>query len=288
MKARTAKVLLALWVAISTVMLAISGPAAAQVVLDGTYLGMGGASGKTLEIAPDPGGFKGRYRGPGIDQRFEADRRGDQAEAVLDIAGRPMLIQVTPLPFGAEVAYIPFADDGTLIFDGATLETFLREGMALPDTPEGYVEAPRDTRAQVTGNSFLASYEFWRPVGVRNGYLSLAPRARTLIRMFPAVQLDVIWKLCLAPRAEEALALALRGEGVDCAPVIDAVAAAQTSGRFAAYKARVGKDREHAVTAIRCAEKYVMPANVCAASAKRVAEAAVSLRNAGTVLREIQ
>lgn len=287
MRAATVITLAVLWAA-ALVLGPGAGPAAAQIVLDGTYRGMGDAAGKVLEIQPDPGGFTGRYRGAGIDARFEADRRGDQAEAVLDIAGRTMLVQITPLPFGAEVAYIPFAPDGTLELEGATLETFLRDGLALPETPQGFVPAPRDTRLQVAGNAFLASYEFWRPVGVRNGYLALAPRNRTLIRLFPAVQLDIIWKLCLAPRAEEALALALKGEGVDCAPVIDAVASAQAGGRFDAYKARVAEAREAAITAVRCAEKYVMPADVCARSARRIAEAAVSMRTAATALRELQ
>ncbi|MEM9146815.1 MAG: hypothetical protein AAGC57_11495 [Pseudomonadota bacterium] len=249
---------------------------------------MATARGKILDIAPDPGGFEGRYRAPGMDARFQADRRGDQAEAVLDINGRAILLQITPLPFGAEIAYIPFASDGTLVLDDAQLETFLRDGLSLPELPEGWVEAPRDARTQIAGNSFLASYEFWRPVGVRNGYVSLAPRIRTLMRMFPAVQLDVIWKLCLAPRAEEALAIALRGEGVDCAPVIDAIAAAQSRGRFDRYKDRVGAARDELRIAVRCAEKYVMSAQVCADSARRLAERATALQNAGTALRSIQ
>lgn len=270
------------------VLFALAGAAEAQIVLDGRYLGMATAEGKILEITPDPGGFKGQFIAKGTSQGFEADRRGDQAEAVLDLDGRTVLVQITPLPFGAELAYIPFAPDGSLQLDGAVLETFLREGLSVPDAPEGYVPAPRDTRAQITGNSFLASYEFWRPVGVRNGYLSLAPRMRTLMRMFPDVQLDVIWKLCLAPRAEEALGVALSGQGVDCAPVIDAIAAAQATGRFEAYKARVGESRERLVTAVRCAEKYVMPAATCAESARYIANAAVSLDTAATALRALQ
>ncbi len=260
-------------------------PAAAQTTLDGTYSGMGPATGAVIEITPDPGGYRGTFTGTdGARQPFEADRHGDQAEAVLDLAGRTVLMQMTPLPFGAEVAFIPFAADGRLEVEGARLDTFLREGLGDGGAPEHFVPAPRDTRRQLGGLSFLASYEFWRPSGVRDGYLSLAPRIRTLMRLFPAVQLDVIWKLCLAPRAEGALALALDGQGVSCAAVVDGLAAAQSSGRFDAYKASVTAQKADLDTAVRCANKYILPRGVCATSASRLAEAAVSLETAAGVL----
>jgi len=272
---------------VSLVVLLVAGarPATAQTSLDGTYNGMGAASGAVIEITPDPGGFTGVFVGTdGNRQRFEADRRGEQASAVLDLDGRAVLMQMTPLPFGAEVAFIPFAADGRLEFDGARLDTFLREGLEMPETPELFVPAPRDTRTQIGGTSFLASYEFWRPSGVRDGYLSLAPRIRTLMRLFPAVQLDVIWKLCLAPKAEAALALALDGQGVGCPAVIDGLATAQRTGRFNDYKETVAAQKADLDTAVRCANRYVMPRGACARSADRLAEAALALETAASVL----
>lgn len=277
------------WTAFAaTILLAFGavGPAAAQIVLDGTYRGIAEAAGAEIRIAPDSGGFRGVFRGTdGSEQRFEADRKGDQAETVLDLSAGAVLMQVSPLPFGAEAVFIPFLPDGTLDFDRATLRTFLREGVSLPQRPEGYVDAPQDARAQIAANSFLSSYEFWRPTGVRNGYLALAPRMRTLMRLFPAVQLDVIWKLCLAPKADEALALALDGQGVRCDEVIAGIAAAQANGRFDAYKAEVAKARETLRTQVRCADGYIMPRGVCERSAQTLAEAAVRLETAASVLR---
>lgn len=278
---RSAAILLA---ALAGIWLA-AGPAAAQIVLDGTYDGMAEATGARIEISPDPGGFRGRFRGTdGSVQTFEADRRGDQAETVLDLAAGAVLMQMSPLPYGAEVVFIPFLPDGRLDLDRATLRTFLREGLDLPDVPEGYVDAPRDTRDLIAANSFLVSYEFWRPAGVVNGYLSLAPRFRTLMRLFPAVQLDVIWKLCLAPRADAALAMALDGQGVNCDAVVGGIAAAQATGRFNAYKREVAEAREALRTQVRCADGYIMPRGACEASARAIAEAAVRLETAASVL----
>jgi hypothetical protein len=274
----------ALFPAVLALLLAAA-PAWAQILLDGTYEGMNEAEGAVIRIEPDPGGFTGTFRGTdGSEQRFEADRRGDQAETVLDLAAGAVLMQMTPLPYGAEVVFIPFRPDGTLDLDRATLRTFLREGLSLPERPEGYVEAPLDARELIAANSFLASYEFWRPAGVVNGYLSLAPRHRTLMRLFPAVQLDVIWKLCLAPKADRALALALDGQGVSCDEVIAGIAAAQGSGRFDAYKEEVAEAREAMRVQVRCADGYVMAPGVCERSARTVAEAAVSLDTAASVL----
>ncbi len=262
-----------------------AGPARAQIVLEGTYLGMGEAAGARLEIAPDPGGFRGSWRpAGGAAQSFEADRRGDQAETVVTLSGRAHLMQVTPLPWGAEVALIPFNQDGTLALDGARLAGYRREGVAAPEPPEGFVPAPRDPAVQITANSFLSSYEFWRPQGVLAGYLALPPRSRTMIRLFPAVQLDVIWKLCLAPRSDRALALALKGQGVNCAEVVSGLAEVQSAGRFDAYKREVAEERDALIVSVRCGEGYVMRRADCRAAAERMARQALSLETAASVL----
>ncbi len=266
--------------------LALVAPAAAQIVLDGRYLGLGPAAGAELEIAPDPGGFRGRWRPPGgAAQSFEADRTGDQAETVVQLDGQAHLMQITPLPYGVEVALVPFQPDGTLALSGARLDTYLREGISLPEAPEGFMAAPIDSRTQIAPRAFLLSYEFWRPAGVLNGYLALPSRAHTMMRLFPAVQLDVIWKLCLAPRADRALAIALDGQGVTCSEVVRGLATIQSEGRFDAYKREVGAARDALVTAIQCGEGYRMRRADCVASAERVAAVALQLETAATVLR---
>lgn len=259
--------------------------AQAQDTLDGRYDGMADAAGAAIDISPDSGGFRGTfYDAGGRRQKFLADRVGETAEAVLDMDGRTVLMRMTPLPFGAEVALVPFAADGTLDIGASRIINFVREGLEVPKLPEGYVPAPDGSGGRLAALSFLVSYEFWAPTGVRHGYMALAPRHRTLVRLFPAVQLDVIWKLCLAPGAADALGVALRGQGVTCDEVRDGIAQAQRTGRFDDYKAEVQRQGALLRTAVRCADNYVMSKQVCDRAAQDVSRAAVSLETAATVL----
>jgi hypothetical protein len=161
---------------------------------------------------------------------------------------------------------------------------FVRSGLELPRPDADFVAAPADARGRITANSFLASYEFWSPEGVRNGYLALPERFRTLMRLYPAVQLDLIWKLCLAPAAGEALALALRGQGVTCADAIDGIAEAQRSGRFDAFKREVRDQKASLRTTVRCADGYPESREACDRAARELSAQAVSLDTAATVL----
>ena len=257
----------------------------AQETLNGTYVGVDDAAGARIVISPDPEGFSGTFHDPqGRSQGFKADRIDDMAEAVLDMDGQAVLMRIAPMPFGAGVSIVPFRGDGTLAVEYARALGFVREGVKLPEKPDAFVPAPSFPGQPVSANAFVESYQFWEPVGVANGYLGLPERYRTLMRMFPAVQLDVIWKLCLAQGSERALAIALRGQGVSCPEVVDAIARTQRTNRFDDYKAEVDADRQALQTSIRCADGYVASKATCDAASRRLAEAAVSLRTAGMVL----
>ena len=257
--------------------------------LNGSYFGIEDAEGASITISPDSEGFRGVFFDAlGNSQEFEADRTEDTAEAVLDMDGRTILMRMVPLPFGAEVAIIPFDPEGRLILQASRLLTFVRQNVTLPKLPEDFVEAPRATGETVAAYGFLTSYQFWEPSGVVNGYLSLPERFRPLMRMFPAVQLDVIWKLCLAPNADLALAQALRGQGVECADVLQTIAKTQRDGRFTAYKADVETDREILRMVVRCADGYVESKEACDAASAKLSKAAVSLRTAAGVLKNYQ
>ncbi len=274
---------------LGAVLLMCGVPALAEDVLDGDYRGLEDATGARIVIEPDPGGYRGTFYDPnGRSQDFEADRAEDAAEAVLDMDGRTVLMRMAPLPFGAEVALIPFDAQGQLITANGRLLTFVRRDIDLPEAPENYVEPPRAPGARLAAGSFLASYEFWDPTGVRNGYLALPERFRTLMRLFPTIQLDVIWKLCLAPGADDALAMALRGQGVACPEVLGAMAAAQRDGRFDDFKEDVTEEKQVLAVSVRCADNYVMSKETCDRAASRMSKAAVSLETAATVLRRFQ
>ena len=262
-----------------------TGAAAMAEDLSGFYYGVEDATGASIEIRPDSKGFQGIFfDARGNSQEFEADRTGDIGETVLDMDGRTVLMRMVPLPYGAEVAIIPFDDAGNLIISAGRILNFVRTGLNLPQPDEDFVDAPRDDLGRITANSFLASYEFWNPTGVRNGYLSLPERFRTLMRLFAAVQLDVIWKLCLAPSPDRALAIALRGQGVACADVIEGMAATQRNGTFATYKAEVAKQISVLRMTVRCADGYPESKQNCDRSARELSAQAISLETAGTIL----
>ena len=261
-------------------------PVAAQETLNGRYYGIDEAAGASIIIAPDSQGFRGTFFDPqGNSQDFEADKVDDAAEAVLDMDSRTVLLRMAPLPYGAQVSLVPFDAQGNLILEASRSLGFVREGFKLPEMPAEFTAAPREPGQTVAGNAFLVSYQFWEPSGVVNGYVGLPDRFRTLMRMFPAVQLDVIWKLCLAPGADRALAVALRGQGVGCPEVLDGIANAQRSGRFNAYKDEVESERRSLRMSVRCADGYVESREDCDAAARRLSKQAVSMRTAAMVLQ---
>ena len=253
--------------------------------LSGRYYGVEDAAGASIEIKPDSKGFRGAFfDSSGKKQKFAADRSGDLAEAVLDMDGRTVLMRMAPLPYGAEVAIIPFDSAGNLVMGSSRILNFVRSDLKLPEPGPDFVDPPRDDRGRISANGFLASYEFWHPTGVRNGYISLPERFRTVMRLFPAVQLDVIWKLCLAPSPDQALAVALRGQGVACADVIEGIAEAQRSGRFVAYKTEVAGQKVTLRMSVRCADGYPESKTNCDRAARELSAQAVSLDTAGAVL----
>ena len=259
--------------------------ALAQDRLSGTYHGTMDAEGTRLEIRPDGGGYSGTlHDAQGRSRSFTAEKSERAARAVLEMGGGRVLMQVAPMPFGAEVVFVPIAPSGALDHARGRIETFVRPGLEVPEVPEGFLPAPVTPDTRITGNTFLTSYEFWSPTGVRNGYLALPERVRTLMRFFPAVQLDVIFKLCLAPEADRALAIALRGQGVSCPQVVETIAGLQRSARFGSYKQGVQAELAEFRTSVRCAEGHVEAKATCDDAARRLSQAALSLRTAANVL----
>ena len=252
----------------------------------GSHLyGVDDAQGASVLLEPTEEGFAGTYFDPaGNSQEFTAQRIGESAETVLQLSGGPALMRISPLPYGAEITFVPLDADGNLLLQYGRKLSFVRSDLNLPKPGPDFVPAPRVDNVRIAANGFLASYEFWDPTGVRNGYLSLPPRFRTLLRLFPAVQLDVIWKLCLAPAADEALAIALRGQGVTCPEVLKTMADAQRSGRFMLYKAEVGKQKEVLRMNVRCADGFPESKQNCDRAAKDLSAQAVALETAATVL----
>ena len=160
------------------IMLMIWGSNATAEDLKGRYYGVEDAAGASIEIQPDSEGFQGMFfDATGNSQEFSADRAGDAAEAVLDMDDHTVLLRMVPLPYGAEVTIIPLDQQGNLLIEAGRALNFVRTGLNLPEPGADYVAAPRDDRGRITANSFLASYEFWHPTGVRYGYGARPARA---------------------------------------------------------------------------------------------------------------
>lgn len=259
--------------------------ALAEDVLGGGYFGIGNADGMRLVISQDAGGFSGTLSdASGTSQPFSADAVGDSAETVVDLNGRPAFLRISPVPVGATVAWTPIDPTGVMLAAETQVLAFLKDGTALPDLPEEFVPPPSRPGALISGNAFLMSYSFWPPDGVVTGYEALPQKFRTLMRMFPLVQLDVIWKLCLAPDAGQAQAVALRGQGLTCDQVNAQFAAMQRDGRFDRFKDDADAERGRFVVTVRCADAYPMTKQQCDEAARYLATAAVSMETAATAL----
>ncbi|MEM6489470.1 MAG: hypothetical protein AAF677_14585 [Pseudomonadota bacterium] len=259
--------------------------AGAAAALDGDYRGIDSAEGASLKVEGDGGTLTDA---DGARAAFEGRASAGGLEARVVLGGADVLLRLDPLPYGVLATLIPLGADGTLQTAGAEALTFVRRDLTVPTLPHGFVAPPAPGITRIAAMSFLRSYAFWTPEGVEAGYLALAARHRRLIALFPAVQLDIIWKLCLAPGADRALGLALQGQGVACEDVRARIAAAQRSGGFDRYKEEVAEAAETLSTALQCADSHVMAKEVCDAAARDVSAQALSLETAATVLARVR
>ncbi|PKP61949.1 MAG: hypothetical protein CVT86_08420, partial [Alphaproteobacteria bacterium HGW-Alphaproteobacteria-8] len=174
---------------------------AAAAQLGGAYVGLDAAQGYRLEIAPQGEGFSGVLTEPdGARRAFSADRLDDSAEGVVSLSGGDVLLRIAPEAIGARVVVIPF--DGARRLDASRTQSlaFLREGVALPEQPTRFLPAPSGPVRAFDARAFVESYPFWEPLGALWAYEALAPRSRTVIRLFALVQTDLLWKLCQSPQ----------------------------------------------------------------------------------------
>lgn len=275
------------WLLALAVWLAGATACAAQGGLEGSYFGVDSAEGLRLSIRRDGEGFAGTLTdAAGTSQSFTAEDLEGSARtlAVLDLNGRPAILQISPHPMGVSVAWTPVDPTGAVQLGETMILGFLREGTALPELPEFYVDPPSRPGALVSGNAFLLSYEFWPPDGLVRGYQALPEKYRSLMRMFPLVQLDVIWKLCLSPTGGPAQARALRGQQLTCGEVISQFTSMQRDGRFNRFKADLAVEKEVFITVVRCADAYPMTKQQCDNASRQLSTRAVSMDTAAGAL----
>lgn len=254
--------------------------------LDGRYVGIEEAKGAVIEIHPDPEGYTGTFFDRhGQSQEFLADAIGEGAAAVLDMDGRTVLLRMTPHEHGAQVTLVPIDKTGKLLAGSATILAFLREGAKIPPPPEGLAEPPPENCTRIAAYSFMVSYEFWEPRDVMNGYSCLPERAQTILTFFPAVRLDIIWRICQSPRDRTALAKALRRSSVSCKSVLAGFASMKNRGRVTAFQQEVRNERKSLIMSIRCAEGYPETKVNCRAAANLLSAKAAEARTPAMVLQ---
>lgn len=262
-------------------LLALAGPATAQERLDGLYYGLDDARGLTIELREDGSGATGRITAAdGSGQAIEGRRQGGSIVSDLIFRGKPGTARMTAKDLGLGFVWSP--NDGSV---GDVVFGFGRRGLELPAPSAAFVPETQ-VGARVEPHVFVASYEFWSPETVARLYGGIDEQYRTIIQLFPAVQTDLIWKLCQSSPRPFELGEALRGEGVTCAEVDRTLKAAQKSDAFNRYKRRVHAERADAERAVQCA-RGLHQHGICVESARRTQRAAISLETVKTVLRGI-
>lgn len=254
--------------------------------LEGEFKGLDEADGATLRLDAPRGD---RQSGVYIDQFgqrgvFTGNVFPDGVEAKFPIGGGTLYMRAIEHPSGAVVVIIPVGASGVAHASQTRTYGFVRKGVQGPDDRPYLVPEPRKAGEPIDAVAFVQSYEFWSPEGVGRGYIGVLPRYRSVIALFPALQTDIIWKLCSQKAgAAPGLGEALRGQGVTCSDVLGAISAAQSRGRYTDYKRAVAADRQIAFEAISCARR-IGTRSRCEQVAKLTSEAAVSMESAATVV----
>ncbi len=262
------------------VLLMLTALASAQERLGGVYYGLDSAQGLTIQLQDAGGGATGRISAAdGSGQAINGRRQGGSVITDLIFRGKRGTARLTPKGLGLGVTWTPQDGSGEVVF------AFRRRSLELPPLPPGFQPEPY-AGAQVEPHTFLASYEFWSPDIVANVYDSIEEQYRALIRLFPVVHTDVIWKLCQSATQPAELGQALRGEGVTCAEVDRILKASQKTDGFNRFKRRVHAERADAMKAVECARGIHQP-GICIEAARRTQRAATALETVKTVLRGI-
>jgi len=254
--------------------------------LEGSFHGLGSADGMRLVIddaGPSP---RGRFiDSNGREAAIGGGWRDGALETVLAFPGRPVFARLAPAALGLQMTVLPLDPDGRPLEREARVLAFLREGVRPPEQPALYMQPPRRADGETDPDVFLASYQFWPPDGVARGFAQIGARYRTMIRFFPQLHADVLWKLCDAPDAAALAAEALRGQGASCRDVARTVETLQSRGRFADWKAAVDRDIAALLPAVQCARGYIVKPEVCRPAARTIADAAVSLQTVSAALQ---
>ncbi|TVQ55880.1 MAG: hypothetical protein EA355_08775 [Rhodobacteraceae bacterium] len=268
-----------------SLLIALAAVFAARADLPGVYIGVGEAQGMRVEMSADGAGLQGAITlGDGERRTFRAERAGETAEAAIETGDGSLWLHFAREAVGVVVTVIPFDAEGALRADRAQALAFVREGVALPDAPERFLPPPTAPVRVIDARAFVSSYPFWPPMAAAWGWEGVEPRFRSVIRMFPLIQADILWTLCRAPQRTAGLGEALDGQGVTCEQVVSAVRQMQVSGAFDRFKRDVAQERRVLMTVLGCARDLTRQRPECARAGAETAKRAISMETAATAL----
>jgi hypothetical protein len=265
--------------------LVVLGAVAAWAQVEGRYNGLDAASGMVLTIEESGSRAGGTLTmEDGREIGFRGEVVGETVEATFTDGGVRVYLRAVTEPIGARVVLVPMDEQNQLRVDRTRSYAFLREGVALPERPTRYMPPPTSPPRAIEPRAFVSSYPFWPPLSVAMAYEALEPRFRSVVKLYPLVQADLLWKLCASPQRTPGIAEALRGQGVGCADVMAAFEEMQRSGSFDRFKRDVASVRDTLVTTLGCADDLRRLEPACRDAASETARRAVSMETAGTVL----
>lgn len=257
----------------------------------GTFVGIDDAEGMAVWIKPDPAGrdlFSGRIlaKNKAI-YDFTGERSGNIVQGAAVAGNQNVFLHITYKSVGIVVNWIPIL---TLATENAPAQTgdaieyvFVREGTFLPQMPGYFAPPPKSERTSMNTLVFLDSYQFWPPAAVSHGFAIIPSNHRALLRFYPHVQTDILWKLCKAGGLSPQRQRTIKGQGVGCPDIIEAVDAMQQYGSFSRYKKTVAIEKEEFRMAVGCGQG-MLQSSTCKKIAKGTAQRALELKNVRSIL----
>jgi hypothetical protein len=255
---------------------------AASAQLSGGFFGIGAAQGMRLTIDRNGGGA---LVGPdGLSRPFSAERTGDGFEAMLEGPEGRTLMRVTPAKAGAKVVLAPVDDGGALDAGRMTALAFLSDGTELPPQPDRFLPAPTRPVAAFDAQAFVDSYPFWEAEGAAFAFEAVAPKYRTVIRMFPLVHADILFRLCRVDPRPAAVAEAMRGQGVTCNSLAATEQRLRAGNGWERFERDADLERAKLLKSLACADDLLRRKPECKEAGDEVARRAVSMETVGTAL----
>lgn len=272
--------------AILAVVWGLGVPSTALAQFAGRYVGIDAAQGMRIEMeAPRSGQTRGTLRRPdGTSLRFAGEVIGDTLEASVTEGGVRSYLRLVAEPIGALMVLVPFDSQNQLRVDQTETFAFIREGVSMPAPPERFLPPPDRPVPYIDPRAFVSSYPFWPPRSVAMAYEGLEPRYRSVVKLFPVVQADLLWKLCASPERTPGIAEALRGQGLTCAEVDTIFRTMQAGDGFDRFKRSVASESRLLMQTLGCADDRRRNDPACRAAAQETARRATSMETAGTVL----